>query len=110
MCATASAVGAFFCRIAPRITDMAKKKIEQSGEAGATPAKQANSNKPGDGLAPVISPLEYMLWLLRDEAATKEDRKWAAFHAAPFCHSKLSAVDHAGDVTLRHEDALDELD
>lgn len=88
---------------------MAKKNIEQSREAGTTPPKQTNSNMPGDD-APIISPLEYMLQLLRDETASKEDRKWAAYHAAPFCHSKLSAVDHAGDMTLRHEDALDLLD
>jgi hypothetical protein len=89
---------------------MAKKEIEQSGEAGTTAPKHANSNRPDDDAASVLSPLEYMLRLLRDEAATKEDRKWAAYHAAPFCHSKLCAVEPAGDLTLRHEDALDALD
>ena len=92
---------------------MAKKKIEQFEGAGTTPPKQANSNnpnKPDEAAAPVNSPLEYMLQLLRDEAAPKVDRKRAADHAAPFCHSKLSSVDHADDMTLRHEDALDGLD
>ena len=51
-----------------------------------------------------------LVQLLRDEGASKEDRKWAAYHAAPFCHSKLSSVEHGDDVTLRHEDALDLLE
>lgn len=89
---------------------MANNKIEPSGGAGTTLPKQANSNKTDDDAAPVISPLEYMLRLLRDETASKEDRKWAAYHAAPFCHSKMSPVEHAGDMRLRHEDALDALD
>ena len=58
----------------------------------------------------VISPLEYMLRLFGDDEASKEGRKCAAYHAAPFCHSKPSTVDHGGDGTLRHEDALDSLE
>ena len=56
-----------------------------------------------------ILPLDFMLAVLRDADAPIEDRKWAAYHAAPFCHAKRSTVDHSGDVTIRHEDALEEL-
>lgn len=57
-----------------------------------------------------LTPLDYMLNVLRDETAAKDDRMWAAEKAAPFVHPKLAAVEHSGAMTLTHEDALDELD
>jgi hypothetical protein len=57
-----------------------------------------------------LTPLEYMLQMLRDESASKDDRMWAAEKAAPFVHPKLAAVEHSGGLTISHEDALDELD
>ena len=52
-----------------------------------------------------LTPLDYMLNVLRDEKAPKEDRMWAAQHAAPFVHPKLSAIEHAGNVggSFQHE-------
>ena len=44
-----------------------------------------------------LTPLDYMLAVLRDEEAPKEDRMWAAQHAAPYLHPRLSAIDHTGD-------------
>ncbi|WP_421565582.1 hypothetical protein [Ochrobactrum sp. EDr1-4] len=44
-----------------------------------------------------ISPLEYMLSILRDEKANTEDRFEAAKAAAPYVHPKLSSVEHKGD-------------
>ena len=43
-----------------------------------------------------LTPLDYMLNVLRDEKAPKEDRMWAAQHAASFVHPKLSAIEHSG--------------
>lgn len=40
-----------------------------------------------------LSPVEYMLDILRDEGATAEDRKWAAEKAAPYVHPRLAAVE-----------------
>ena len=57
-----------------------------------------------------ITPLEYMLSQLRDVTLDREVRMDAAKAAAPFVHARLAAVEHSGDMTLRHEDALDELD
>lgn len=51
-------------------------------------------------------PLDFMLDLLRDQEAALEDRKRAAYHAAPYCHARLSTVDRAAEVTISHEDAL----
>jgi hypothetical protein len=92
------------------MTGMPRNNIRPSAEGRPTPLNLANSNQPTGAAGLAFSPLEYMLQLLRDEGASKEDRKWAAYHAAPFCHSKLSSVEHGDDVTLRHEDALDLLE
>jgi hypothetical protein len=40
-----------------------------------------------------LTPLDYMLNLLRTENAKPEDRKWAAQAAAPYIHPKLANVD-----------------
>lgn len=51
-----------------------KKRIEESG----------------------LSPLDYMLGVLRNEKAPKAQRMWAAEKAAPYVHPRLAAVEHAG--------------
>jgi hypothetical protein len=57
-----------------------------------------------------LTPLNYMLSILRDEALSREERFEAAKAAAPFVHAKLAAVEHSGGLNLSHEDALDEFD
>ncbi len=55
-----------------------------------------------------LTPLDYMLSVLRDSKATPENRKWAAGAAAPYCHPRLSSVDHTGALNLKHEDVTPE--
>lgn len=43
-----------------------------------------------------ITPLEFLLRVMRDEAQQLERRIDAAKSAAPFVHAKLSAVEHSG--------------
>ena len=43
-----------------------------------------------------LTPLDYMLTVLRNEAADPKDRMWAAEKAAPYVHPKLAAVEHSG--------------
>ena len=59
-----------------------------------------------------ITPLDYFLGILRNEDAPKDDRMWAAVHAAPYCHPRLGAIDHSGAMSLAmtHEDWLDEME
>ncbi len=44
-----------------------------------------------------LSPLEYLLQVMRDPEAPLTARLDAAKSAAAFCHPRLSAVEHRGD-------------
>lgn len=52
-----------------------------------------------------LTPLEYMLSILRDESADTAQRFEAAKHAAPYIHPRLSSVDSRvqGDMGLTVE-------
>lgn len=54
----------------------------------ATAAKAAEIAQSG------LTPLSYMLSILRDETKTPADRFEAAKAAAPYVHPKLASVDH----------------
>jgi DNA-binding ferritin-like protein len=56
-----------------------------------------------------VTPLEYMLSILRDESMPTESRFEAAKAAAPYVHPKLSNVELNASVSLSHEDALKQL-
>lgn len=57
-----------------------------------------------------ITPLEFMLEVMRDTKADRAERLDMAKAAAPYIHPRLAAVEHSGDMTLRHEDALADLE
>lgn len=63
----------------------------------------------GAAAASQLSPLDYMLQVLRDPEASPGERRWAAEKAAPYIHPRLASVEHGGEVTLSHEAALDAL-
>lgn len=44
-----------------------------------------------------LTPLEFMLDVLRDDTEEMEKRMWAAEKAAPYVHAKLASVEHKGD-------------
>jgi hypothetical protein len=81
-----------------------------TGNASTTPAgspvRVTNARKAVSD----ISPIDYMLSILRDEAQSQGDRMDAAKAAAPYLHARLSGVKHSGEMVMRHEDALNELD
>lgn len=64
----------------------------------ATAAAQAKAAAGG------ILPLDFMLQIMRDEGAKREERLDMAKAAAPYVHAKLSAIEATGDVhmTLQH--------
>lgn len=45
-----------------------------------------------------ITPLDYMLGLLRDETTPPDMRFEAAKAAAPYVHPRLNATDHSGEI------------
>lgn len=47
-----------------------------------------------------LTPLEFMLQILRDTEAPKDARMWAAEKAAPYVHAKLASVEHKGGLEL----------
>lgn len=90
---------------------MAKRSSAAPGSlppaaAADSPTATADGHEPGSG---ALLPLDYMLQVLRDPEASPAERKWAAEKAAPYLHPRLQAVEHGGAVTLRHEDALEDL-
>ena len=57
-----------------------------------------------------LTPLDYLLSVMRDEALERDARVDAAKAAAPYVHARLAAVEHSGGIAFSHEDALAELD
>ena len=87
---------------------MAGGKREGAGRKAGVPNKRtretiAKAEKAG------VTPLDYMLKMLRDETAEKEDRMWAAEKAAPYVHAKLASIEHSGtlDVTTQTKEQRD---
>lgn len=76
--------------------------------AGAV--NKATAKREAEIRAAGITPLDYMLDILRNESAEKDDRMWAAEKAAPYVHPKLASSTVTGEMTVRHEDALEELE
>lgn len=76
--------------------------------------KKGTPNKKAVDLAKVaaegITPLEYMLNIMRDPNADPSRRDHMAKAAAPYIHPKLGAIEHSGGLTFSHEDALGKLD
>lgn len=56
-----------------------------------------------------ITPLEFMLQVMRDESAERAERLDMAKAAAPYIHPKLTSVEMNANVAMSHEAALDEL-
>jgi len=56
-----------------------------------------------------LTPLDFMLGILRDERADPVQRFEAAKAAAPYVHARLTATEHSGSLKLSHEDALSQL-
>lgn len=55
-----------------------------------------------------LTPLEYLLGVMRDIVNEPRERVAAAIAAAPYVHAKLSSIELNANVT-NHESALDEL-
>ena len=64
-----------------------------SGRKRGVPGKSTPRGKRLEAIkASGLTPLEYMLNVLRDEGADKSAQRWAAAAAAPYLHPKLAAT------------------
>lgn len=57
-----------------------------------------------------LTPLEYLLSVMRDISQETGKRVDAAKAAAPYVHARLNAVELSGSVGMTHEQFLDGLD
>ncbi|AOO81649.1 hypothetical protein BHK69_15375 [Bosea vaviloviae] len=85
---------------------MARGVARTSRKAGAA----ARPTEAGPAAEGGLTPLAYMLTMLRDESLEPKARFEIAKAAAPYVHAKLAAIEHSGGIALSHEDALAELD
>lgn len=88
---------------------MAKPKgaPKTGGRAPGTPNKRtAETQKAVEESG--LTPLAYLLSVMRDESADEQRRVAAANMAAPYVHARLSSIEMNATVT-NHEAALDEL-
>lgn len=79
--------------------------------AGRKPgvANKASIERQAEVAASGLTPLEYMLSVMRDEQAPADRRDDMAKASAPYVHPKLAAVEHSGslDVTTQTKEQRD---
>ncbi len=89
----------------------------RGGRRKGTP-NRATAAREAEIAASGMTPLDYMLSVLRDEDASIKERMWAAVAAAPYCHAKPRPKAHDADagriqvnvVRFTHEQSLAELE
>ena len=74
----------------------------------ATPKNAAAGRRPKTAKS-ALTPLDYMLQVLRDPESTKDEKKWAAQQAAPFVHARLASTKAGGPGggSVPHDHRLD---
>jgi hypothetical protein len=86
------------------------EKISGKTKGGARPGAGRKPGSPNKKTAEVqaavaaagITPLEYMLSVMRASETDPRDRLVAAQAAAPYIHAKLSSITLAGDMNHSH--------
>ena len=89
----------------PRPRGLPKTGGRQNGVANKRTREIADAAK-----AQGLTPLEYMLAVLRDETVEPERRDEMAKAAAPYLHPRLAAIEAKLSVAVDHEIALDQLE
>lgn len=84
-------------------------KREGAGRKPGVPNKATQEQREAIA-ASGMTPLEYLLSVMRDETEEKDARRDAAKAAAPYVHPRLSSVEMNANVAVSHEDALGELE
>jgi hypothetical protein len=89
----------------PRARGLPKTGGRQKGVANQRTRAIAEA-----AMADGVTPLEYMLAVLRDETVEPERRDEMAKAAAPYLHPRVAAIEAKLSVAVDHETALDQLE
>lgn len=89
---------------------MQTEKIPSKTKGGARPGSGRKPGSPNKRTAETqaqveasgITPLDYLLSIMREPAQEPRERLAAAVAAAPYVHAKLSAVSMTGDINHAH--------
>ena len=84
-------------------------KRENAGRKPGVPNK-ATQEQRDEILNSGLTPLGYMLAILRDEQLGNERRDWAAEKAAPYVHARLAAIEAKHDISDALADLLKAVD
>lgn len=95
---------------------MSEKKSTNIKRGGARPGAGRKKGSPNKRTAEIakaveesgVTPLEYMLNVMRDVVQEPALRFEAAKAAAPYVHSKLSSVEHSGSIAKPFDGLTDE--
>jgi hypothetical protein len=79
--------------------------VKTGGRRKGTPNK-ATAAKAAEIASSGLTPLDFMLKIMRDEGEAKDIRLDAAKAAAPYVHPRLASTDMKVSGGLTHEDAL----
>lgn len=80
------------------------EKVSKGGKGGAREGAGRKKGEPNKRTAALvakveatgITPLDYLLGIMRDDTAEPRDRQNAAVAAAPYVHAKLASVEVSG--------------
>mgnify|MGYP006057890323 CR=1 FL=1 len=84
-------------------------KRDNAGRKAGTPNK-ATQEQRDKIVESGLTPLDYMLNLLRDDKTPTDRRDWAAEKAAPYVHARLASIEAKHDVTDALADLLKAVD
>lgn len=76
-----------------------RRSTSGQGRPKGVPNK-ATARREAEVAASGLTPLGYMLKVLRDDTETAERRMWAAQTAGPYVHPRLNAINHSGSIDL----------
>ena len=80
----------------------------RGGRQKGTP-NRATAAKAAEIAASGMTPLDYMISVMRDETATRPERLEAAAKAAPYVHPRLSAIEYTAPAEPEEDVDLSEL-
>ena len=80
----------------------------RGGRRKGTP-NRATAAKAAEIAASGMTPLDYMISVMRDETATRPERLEAAAKAAPYVHPRLSAIEYTAPAEPEEDVDLSEL-